>query len=105
MGNTFKAAINLMDRTTGALDKPAPLTEGEKRAAHLFRCYEGWRASEICTEEGISDDEQERGAKVARLKISIENRASALFGSPEYGMSLGRSQWIKDEMARQGVVE
>lgn len=64
-----------------AFDDTAPV----ERAARLFSSYYPWRAREICTEEGITADQMEKGAVLADQRRQARAVDRAVNGSPEYG--------------------
>jgi len=56
------------------------------RATHLFRCFDNWRATEICCAEGISQADTEAGALEAAIVKETNRIIDARYGSPEYGI-------------------
>lgn len=56
-----------------------------ERAAHLYQCYEHWRAAEICAEEGITEAERIAGVKVADEHRRQRAGLLAIYGDPAFG--------------------
>ena len=56
-----------------------------ERAAHLFASFEGWRAREICDEEGIPPSVQGLGAALSAKRGDERARDRAYYGDPAYG--------------------
>ena len=61
------------------------MTKEIAHAAHIFQCFERWRAQEILEEDGISHDDIRRGAIMADFEREERLFHRETFGAREYG--------------------
>jgi len=56
-----------------------------QRAAHLYACYDTWRAIQLATQYEITPDEWAEGVRQAQKEQDERQRLRRRYGNPEYG--------------------